>query len=88
MSKILILEDDRDIADLIAIHLNDNGPGATKVHDGKEGLRNSASPKHLTSSPPGKTTSRQLRMLLNSSPLKVLPGKFLKLRNFGSLLVT
>jgi len=38
MSKILIIEDDRDIADLIAIHMDDNGYAATKVHDGKEGL--------------------------------------------------
>jgi two-component system alkaline phosphatase synthesis response regulator PhoP len=38
MSKILIIEDDRDIADLIAIHMDDNGHESTKVHDGKEGL--------------------------------------------------
>jgi len=38
MSKILIIEDDRDIADLIAIHMVDNGHEAQKVHDGKEGL--------------------------------------------------
>ena len=38
MSKILIIEDDRDIADLIAIHMLDNGHEATKVHDGREGL--------------------------------------------------
>jgi len=38
MSKILIIEDDRDIADLIAIHMNDNGHESLKVHDGKEGL--------------------------------------------------
>ncbi len=38
MSKILIIEDDRDIADLIAIHMDDNGHTSTRVHDGKEGL--------------------------------------------------
>jgi DNA-binding response OmpR family regulator len=38
MSKILIIEDDRDIADLISIHMSDNGHVADKVHDGKEGL--------------------------------------------------
>jgi DNA-binding response OmpR family regulator len=38
MSKILIIEDDRDIADLIAIHMIDNGHEAFKVHDGREGL--------------------------------------------------
>jgi len=38
MSKILIIEDDRDIADLISIHVNDIGFETEKVHDGKEGL--------------------------------------------------
>lgn len=38
MSKILIIEDDRDIADLIAIHMVDNGHEATKVLDGRDGL--------------------------------------------------
>jgi two-component system, OmpR family, alkaline phosphatase synthesis response regulator PhoP len=38
MSKILIIEDDRDIAELISIHMNDNGHVAEMVHDGKEGL--------------------------------------------------
>jgi DNA-binding response OmpR family regulator len=38
MSKILIIEDDRDIADLIAIHTGDIGYEAEKVHDGREGL--------------------------------------------------
>ena len=38
MSKILIIEDDRDIADLIAIHMVDNGHEATKIHDGRDGL--------------------------------------------------
>ncbi len=38
MSKILIIEDDRDIADLIAIHMEDNGHEAEKVHDGRDGL--------------------------------------------------
>jgi DNA-binding response OmpR family regulator len=38
MSKILIIEDDRDIADLIAIHTSDIGFEAEKVHDGKDGL--------------------------------------------------
>lgn len=38
MSKILIIEDDRDIADLIAIHMVDNGHEATKILDGRGGL--------------------------------------------------
>jgi two-component system alkaline phosphatase synthesis response regulator PhoP len=46
MSKILIIEDDRDIADLIGIHMNDNGHEATKVHDGREGLLKAMDRQH------------------------------------------
>lgn len=46
MSKILIIEDDRDIADLISIHMSDNGHEATKVHDGKEGLLKAMDRQH------------------------------------------
>ena len=38
MNKILIIEDDRDIADLISIHMEDSGYDTRKVFDGKEGL--------------------------------------------------
>lgn len=38
MSKILIIEDDRDIAELISIHMNDNGHEAEQAHDGREGF--------------------------------------------------
>ncbi|HCT31232.1 MAG TPA: DNA-binding response regulator [Bacteroidales bacterium] len=38
MDKVLIVEDDRDIADLIAIHLTDLGFEIDKAFDGKEGL--------------------------------------------------
>lgn len=38
MSKILIIEDDRDIADLISIHMKDNGHESEMVYDGREGL--------------------------------------------------
>lgn len=46
MSKILIIEDDRDIAELIAIHMNDNGYEAEKVHNGKEGLVRAMDQQH------------------------------------------
>jgi DNA-binding response OmpR family regulator len=46
MSKILIIEDDRDIADLIAIHMNDNGHESTKIHEGKEGLIKAMEGRH------------------------------------------
>jgi DNA-binding response OmpR family regulator len=38
MSKILIIEDDTDIAGLISIHMNDNGFESECVFDGREGL--------------------------------------------------
>lgn len=38
MSKILIIEDDPDIAELVSIHMIDTGFETEKVHDGKEGL--------------------------------------------------
>ena len=38
MEKVLIIEDDKDIADLISIHLGDMGFEAEKAFDGKEGL--------------------------------------------------
>ena len=38
MSTILIIEDDRDIAELVSIHMNDAGFETEKVHDGKEGF--------------------------------------------------
>lgn len=38
MNKILIIEDDRDIAELISIHVQDIGFETEKVHDGREGI--------------------------------------------------
>jgi DNA-binding response OmpR family regulator len=46
MSKILIIEDDRDIAELISIHMKDIGYLADIVHDGKEGLIRSMEKLH------------------------------------------
>lgn len=46
MSKILIIEDDRDIADLISIHMNDNGHMADQVHDGREGFMKAMEKEH------------------------------------------
>ena len=36
MEKVLIIEDDKDIADLIAIHIADLGFEIDKTFDGKE----------------------------------------------------
>ena len=37
--RILVIEDERDIADLLALHLRDNGFDVTLAGDGHEGLR-------------------------------------------------
>lgn len=37
-SKVLIIEDDRDILDLVAIHINDMDYEVDKAYDGKDGL--------------------------------------------------
>jgi len=37
--RILVIEDERDIADLLALHLRDNGFHVTLAADGHEGLR-------------------------------------------------
>lgn len=39
MSKLLLIEDDHNIADLVALHLRDEGHEITVVHDGSEGLK-------------------------------------------------
>lgn len=46
MSKILIIEDDRDIANLVAIHMEDNGYESTQIHDGKEGFIRAMEDRH------------------------------------------
>ncbi|WP_456373265.1 response regulator transcription factor, partial [Thiolapillus sp.] len=38
MTKILVIEDDRDIAFLVAMHLRDQGSEVDICHDGQEGL--------------------------------------------------
>ncbi len=38
MEKVLVIEDDRDISELVSIHLTDMGYETEKVYDGKEGL--------------------------------------------------
>lgn len=38
MKKVLVVEDDKDIVELLAIHLSDLDCEVTKIYDGKEGL--------------------------------------------------
>ncbi len=41
--SILVIEDDRDIADLVALHLRDEGFAVTVQHDGNSGLQQALS---------------------------------------------
>ncbi len=82
MSKILIIEDDRDIADLISIHMTDNGHQTEKIHDGKEGLVKALEQKHdliiLDLKLPGMDgleICRRLRMEKNGTPVIMLTSK-------------
>lgn len=82
MSKILIIEDDRDIADLISIHMDDNGHKATMVHDGKEGLLTAMEQVHdliiLDLKLPGMDgleICRRLRMEKIDTPVIMLTSK-------------
>jgi DNA-binding response OmpR family regulator len=82
MSKILIIEDDRDIADLVAIHMKDNGYEADQVHDGKEGLIRAMEQVHdlliLDLKLPGMDgleICRRLRMEKIDTPIIMLTSK-------------
>lgn len=46
MKRILVIEDDRDIADLVALHLRDAGSEVTLCHHGEEGLRQALQGRH------------------------------------------
>jgi two-component system alkaline phosphatase synthesis response regulator PhoP len=82
MSKILIIEDDRDIADLISIHMIDNGHETDKIHEGKEGLIKAMEQKHdliiLDLKLPGMDgleICRRLRMDKIGTPIIMLTSK-------------
>ncbi len=46
MAMILVVEDDKDIAGLVALHLRDGGHEVRVVHDGEEGLNEALSGQH------------------------------------------
>ena len=46
MSRILVIEDDQDIASLVAMHLRDHGAEVDIRHDGKEGLNKALSGRY------------------------------------------
>lgn len=82
MSKILIIEDDLDIADLVAIHMRDNGYEAEQLHDGKEGLVRALEQAHdliildlKLPSLDGLEICRRLRMEKIDTPIIMLTSK-------------
>ena len=82
MSKILIIEDDHDIAELVSIHMIDAGFETDKVHDGKEGLIMALEGIYeliiLDLKLPGMDgleICRKLRMEKNNTPIIMLTSK-------------
>ena len=82
MSQILIIEDDRDIADLISIHMHDNGYVPEIIHDGKEGLVRAMEQEHdliiLDLKLPGMDgleVCRKLRVEKINTPIIMLTSK-------------
>ncbi len=46
MATILVVEDDKDIAGLVSLHLRDGGHEVTVVHDGEDGLNEALSGRY------------------------------------------
>ena len=82
MGKILIIEDDKDISNLLTIHLNDLEFEAVQVHDGKEGLLKAINETFelivLDIRLPGMDgfeICRRVRMEKNNTPIIMLTSK-------------
>jgi DNA-binding response OmpR family regulator len=80
--RILVVEDQRDIADLIAMHIRDLGHQVELVHDGHAGLERARSRTHamvvLDVMLPGRDgldIVRQLRMDQNPVPVLMLTAR-------------
>ena len=82
MNKILIIEDDKDISDLLSIHLSDLGFETEKVYNGKEGLLKAMNEEYkiivLDLKLPemdGLEICRQIRMERINTPVMMLTSK-------------
>jgi DNA-binding response OmpR family regulator len=82
MKKVLIVEDDPDIVDLLKIHLNDMGCSITTAHEGNQGLDLVLSEEYdlviLDLMLPGKDgmeICRQMRMHQINTPVMILTAK-------------
>lgn len=82
MEKVLIIEDDINIVDLLEIHLKDLHCQITRVHDGKEGLETALKDSFdliildlMLPSMDGMEVCRQVRMKGNVTPILMLTAK-------------
>jgi len=82
MSKILIVEDNRDIAHLVSMHLGDIGIGVDHASDGITGLREARSKEYdliildlMLPGMEGKEVCRQLRANNILTPILMLTAK-------------
>lgn len=82
MEKALIIEDDRDISELIAIHLKDMNLDVDKAFDGKDGLMKALNNKYrfilLDIRLPeldGFEVCKRLRMEKNNTPVLMITSK-------------
>lgn len=80
--RVLVVEDDRDIADLVELHLAENGCQVTVAHDGSEGLREALSEPFdlvvldlMLPGTDGIEICRQLRSRPNYTPILMLTAK-------------
>lgn len=80
--SILVIEDDRDIAELVALHLRDEGLEVDLVHDGEEGLSRALKGRYdllvldlMLPRLDGLTICRQLRNEPGFLPILMLTAK-------------
>ncbi len=82
MKKVLVVEDDRDIVDLLEIHLKDLDCELDKAYDGNVGLQKALSNKYdliildvMLPGPDGMEICRRLRAKENQTPILMLTAK-------------
>lgn len=82
MKKVLVVEDDREIVDLLEIHLNDLDCALEKAYDGHAGLQKALSADYdliildvMLPGPDGMEICRRLRAKENRTPILMLTAK-------------
>ncbi|WP_456406762.1 response regulator [Thiolapillus sp.] len=82
MTKILVIEDDQDIAFLVAMHLRDHGSEVDICHDGREGLEKSCSGSYeliildlMLPGIDGLEICRQVRAMDHYTPILMLTAR-------------